>query len=260
MNKASKDLDSDGEGYNDIICGGLKCIIIKDDKSAQRLGSGSQLRLWKNDTSRDLWIDRYDVRNDLDTIQMKQLLYTAPTVSAVSGPQEYMLDEEETFYFEDLVLERFQDLLDFMESDLLTQKPLQLMNVSDNGDDNQSDTEEYREDRVDDVTTNQAVSWGYQSTREEIWVRPERDDYPLPEEWTIPTELKLPMKKKQFDVIIHTVKNIRQKGSQFEIFLKLKQSDTNPFFDFLNFDCDLNSLYHYVKSLSNDIFFAGLDG
>lgn len=67
------------------------------------------------------------------------------------------------------------------------------------------------------------------------------------------------MTKKQFDIIIHTVKNIRQKGGQFEIFLKLKQSDSNQLFDFLNHESELFNCYHHVKSLTNESFWAGLD-
>jgi hypothetical protein len=67
------------------------------------------------------------------------------------------------------------------------------------------------------------------------------------------------MTKKQFDIIIHTVKNIRQKGGQFEIFLKLKQSDSNQLFDFLNHESELFNCYHHVKSLTSEFFWAGLN-
>jgi hypothetical protein len=67
------------------------------------------------------------------------------------------------------------------------------------------------------------------------------------------------MTKKQFDIIIHTVKNIRQKGGQFEIFLKLKQSDSNQLFDFLNHESELFNCYHHVKSLTSESFWAGLN-
>jgi Surp module len=233
---------------SDIICTGVKSIIIRDDESAKNISSGLHLKLWRNSEDSNLWIDRFDVRNELDVIELNQLHDALSKAQIAPGPFEYMLDDSEAPYFEDLIMERFQDLLDFNEEDLSRDQPVSL---------DQPDSLEASKD-VTVENNAMGLPWGYQSDRTEFWVRPVREPYVVPLVWDIPSEIKLPMTKKQFDVIVHTVKNIRNKGSQFEILLKLKESDTNPIFDFLNIDCDLHELFEYIKRISADTFQAGL--
>lgn len=104
---------------DELICLGTKCVIKKDDKNAKLFQSGLHLRLWKEDTNTDLWIDRFDARNDLDRIDVDHCYSVMP--KEVVGPRDYMLDEEEADYFVDLLLERYQDILDFKEETLLNQ-------------------------------------------------------------------------------------------------------------------------------------------
>jgi hypothetical protein len=233
---------------SDIICTGVKSIVVRDDSSARNIASGSHLKLWRNNEELNLWIDCFDVRNELDVIELKQLNDVLSKAQIAPGPFEYMLDDNEASYFEDLVMERFQDLLDFKEEDLSREQPLSI---------NQLDSLEASRDVTDD-NNSVGLPWGYQSDRTEFWVRPVREPYVVPIIWDVPSEIKLPMTKKQFDVIVHTVKNIRNRGSQFEILLKLKESDTNPLFDFLNIDCDLHELFEYIKRISADTFQTGL--
>ena len=242
------------EGVENLLCIGSKSAIIWDPKSAGEIDRGSHLRLWRGDTETNLWIDKSDVRNELESIHIKQLHVNIQSSSSTQGLCDYMLDDDETSYFEDLVMERFQDLLDFKEENL------QFDHQADN--ENESDEEEVLLDESGahtDPTVAQPFSWGYQSNRTEHWVRPEREPYLVPAIWDIKDDVKLPMIRKQFDVIVHTVKNIRLKGPQFEIFLKLKQSDDNPLFDFLNPECDLNGLFEKMKSIPNDVFQAGFE-
>jgi hypothetical protein len=94
---------------------------------------------------------------------------------------------------------------------------------------------------------------GYVSNREEIWTREELDkpEYELPSVrcTSFPEGMLLPKQKNQYDIIMVTAKNIREKGSQLEILLKVKQADTNFQFDFLNSDSRLNPFYLYLKAL-----------
>jgi Alternative splicing regulator/Surp module len=234
---------------SDIACTGVKSIVVRDDSSARSIASGSHLKLWRNNEESNLWIDRFDVRNELDVIELKQLHDALSKAQIAPGPFEYMLDDSEASYFEDLVMERFQDLLDFKEEDLSREQTLSPIN--------QPDSLEASKDVTDEINA-MGLPWGYQSDRTEFWVRPVREPYVVPLIWDVPNEIKLPMTKKQFDVIVHTVKNIRNRGSQFEILLKLKESDTNPLFDFLNSDCDLHELFEYIKRISADTFQTGL--
>lgn len=235
--------------FSAIVCSGVKSIIVSDDISAKNIASGSHLKLWRDSEESNLWIDRFDARNELDVIELKQLHDALSKAQFAPGACEYMLDDSETPFFEDLVMERFQDLLDFKEEDLSRDQPLSPINDPD-----------CLKSSNDATKENDAMGlrWGYQSDRTEFWIRPLREPYVVPLIWDVPSEIKLPMTKKQFDVIVHTVKNIRNKGSQFEILLKFKESDTNPIFDFLNVDCDLHELFEYIKRISVDTFQAGL--
>ena len=77
----------------------------------------------------------------------------------------------------------------------------------------------------------------------------QREDYFLPSELRLPDGLLLPMTKKQYDIVLHTVKSIRDYGGQFEILLKVKQADDNPQFDFLNPDSEIHEFYQHVCHL-----------
>lgn len=245
---------SRNENVETMICIGSKSAIIRDPKSAGEIDKGSHLRLWRGDSEADLWLDRSDARNELEGPHLKQFSAAVPSSSSTPGHCEYMLDDDEASYFEDLVMERYQDLLDFKEENLQFDLPSTV--------EHDLDVDEIllnkSEPQIDSAVA-QPFSWGYQSNRTEHWVRPEREPYPVPAVWDIKDNIKLPMTKKQFDVIVHTVKNIRMKGPQFEIFLKLKQSDDNPLFDFLNCECDLNGLFEKMKSIPTDVFQAGLE-
>jgi hypothetical protein len=60
------------------------------------------------------------------------------------------------------------------------------------------------------------------SRHEELWEKPKREDYSISPHLDIPDHMALPMTKKQYDIILHTSKSIRQHGNQFEILLKVK--------------------------------------
>ena len=242
------------ENVETMVCIGKKFAIIRDPKSAGEIDKGSHLRLWRGDTEADLWLDRSDVRNELEIPHLKLFRAAIPSSSSTSGHSEYILDDDEASYFEDLVMERYQDLLDFKEENL----QFNLQSTFEHEFDEDEILPNKSEPRVDPAVA-QPFSWGYQSNRTEHWIRPEREPYPVPAVWDISDDIKLPMTKKQFDVVVHTVKNIRMKGPQFEIFLKLKQSDDNPLFDFLNCECDLNGLFEKMKSIPIDVFQAGLE-
>lgn len=141
-------------------------------------------------------------------------------------------------FIDDLMVERYEDILDIAE-DLLHTLP----NI-----DLQSNT----------------IEETYKSDRVELWTRPVRDNYPIPPQLEMyfllknesEQEIKLPMTKKDFDIILHTVKSIKEHGTQFEILLKVKQSDDNPQFDFLNYDSEYHQLYKFLKNLSADEFWS----
>lgn len=104
-------------------------------------------------------------------------------------------------------------------------------------------------------------NFGYKSYRQELWQKPVREEYGI-SNYLSDAKLTFPMTKKEFDVILHTTKNVRQHGNQLEILLKLRHGDEDPTFDFLNTDSSLNALFVALKELPEDAFwnvFLGKD-
>jgi hypothetical protein len=98
----------------------------------------------------------------------------------------------------------------------------------------------------------------YTSNREEHWTKASREDYPIPTQLTKAlskdSSIRFPLTKKGYDLLLHTVKKVREHGGQFEVLLKVKQADDNPDFDFLNIDSDYHALYVYLKGLDQESF------
>ena len=63
----------------------------------------------------------------------------------------------------------------------------------------------------------------------------------------------IPNTRKQYNIILHTIKHIRTKGLQFEIFLKVKET-RNPLFSFLDSTHIYHPLYEYIKGLDEHQF------
>ena len=63
----------------------------------------------------------------------------------------------------------------------------------------------------------------------------------------------IPNTRKQYNIILHTIKHIRTKGLQFEIFLKVKEA-RNPLFSFLDSTHIYHPLYEYIKGLDEHQF------
>ena len=75
-------------------------------------------------------------------------------------------------------------------------------------------------------------------------------------EGVVDTQLPLsyiPNTRKQYNIILHTIKHIRTKGLQFEIFLKVKEA-RNPLFSFLDTTHIYHPLYEYIKGLDEHEF------
>eukprot|EP01036_Dinobryon_divergens_P030438 gene30438-39681_t len=118
------------------------------------------------------------------------------------------------------------------------------------------------EDHMDTSLAYTNENFGYRSYREELWTKPARENYHISSYVSEEENISWPMTKKQYDVILHTVKNIRQHGEQFEILLKVKHADDDSNFDFLNIDSPLYALFQLLKVLEEKIFwhvFLGRD-
>lgn len=118
------------------------------------------------------------------------------------------------------------------------------------------------EDHKDSSLEYTNKNFGYRSYREELWTKPARENYHISSYVSEEENISWPMTKKQYDVILHTVKSIRQHGEQFEILLKVKHADDDSNFDFLNIDSPLYALFQLLKRLEEKIFwhvFLGRD-
>ena len=247
----------------ELYCEGMRSVIHKPPSNGSSGSSrssdgtsksnstdcGTELTLWNNDIDVDLWICSSDVRNSLTLSSLEEL--SVKNSDNGIGLQWYILDEGDDEIFEDLMIERFSDLLDCSEEEAA----------------NRSSSWKQKAAAVATAATAAAVAAaaaeelkdrGYTSSRVEVWVRPTRELYVVPENWQIPESITLPMTKKEYDVIVLTAKNIHEKGSQFEIFLKVKEADKNPLFDFLNPDSNLFPFFQHIKSLVYDVFLSGL--
>jgi hypothetical protein len=191
------------------------------------------LILWNDNKSRDLLIDRFDVRGLLSNYnefcKRKLVLHG-------KGLSENGNDE--------LLYERYLDLFDVT---------VELPTFNNNFIESVQDT------NIHHSYSN--AKFDYSSNRVEIWEKPKREDYTVSNYLAVSDNNPLPMTKKQFDVMLHTVKSVREKhNAQFEILLKVKHSDNSVMFDFLNAESELFPLYQQLKTLPEETFWQILMG
>lgn len=139
------------EELQSIRVKGSQCIMERGE-----VNPGTFLILWNNDKEKDLWIDRFDVRGSLDYREFKR----TETCKPISKWEE--IDDSDLY--DELMFERFQDLLDANEEDLV-KDPV--------------DSTEDTQDEDEDQQANFGFRYNYQnetykSDRVEIWVRPTR--------------------------------------------------------------------------------------
>mmetsp|Transcript_39772 Transcript_39772/g.40539 ORF Transcript_39772/g.40539 Transcript_39772/m.40539 type:complete len:219 (-) Transcript_39772:162-818(-) len=183
------------------------CSITRDDITASFIENGNHLIRWNGDTKLNIWIDKYDVRTLLTSYESFRKTKDSSRELSES------LDE-------DIEYERYQDMLDFNEEDLLEKSP------SVDNDNEETDNNE-----------------------NEVKTVPNTEPYILPKQLNLPDGVTPPALRKQYEIIIHTAKNTRE-SRQLEIFLKLKQAD-NPVFEFLKYDCQLHSFYQVILLFSH---------
>eukprot|EP01041_Mallomonas_annulata_P001820 gene1820-3528_t len=204
------------ENQIEIEIKGSCCSLIQDDITASHIENGRHLILWNGDENLQLWIDRYDVRTLLE-------VYDSFRKEDVSST---IVDD---YIDEDLEYERYQDLLDFKEE--------QLYETHDSEDHRRGEEWHYKYDA--DIVN------------EPIFPQ---EEYKLPQFLKLPEGVIPPQFRKQYEIIIHTAKNART-SSQLEIYLKLKQQD-NPLFSFLDYECEFNPFYEYLKKIPENVFWA----
>lgn len=204
-----------------------------------------QLELWQNNKAKDLWIDRFDVRGlitdkkdlDLATKRMKK-------------NSNYDEDDGDVDMI-DLIYERYRDMVEKRVEDSPKEKEKEREESGTNENEDVTNTNTACDQNVTDESESKRDSddhnhGGYKSNRTEIWTRPapvQDEEYDISNYLSLPIGIQIPRTKKQFDIILHTCKNIREHGTQLEILLKVKHADENMQFDFLNHDSELFPFY-----------------
>ena len=196
----------------DISVRGVSLTLTKDDRAAYNIEQGFHLVLWNDDVERDLWLDRYDART---------LLSSYEEFKKFSEYNLYAMDWDE-----DLMYERYQDLLDANEDDLDPRKQEEINAIND---------------------SKSKIAWTYaDSTNELSHEVMDDDNFSVPSYVNLPEGVLPPKSRKHYNIIMHTVKSTRQ-SAQLEILIKLKQTN-NPIFDFLTNESELHPFYEVSSS------------
>lgn len=95
-----------------LVVLGTAAVISSDEAAAFSIDEGNHLALWQNDSIADLWVDRFDAR----------LLLSSVDSASVSGDDSHGESAAHTQEEEELVYERYCDLLDSDESELCSQE------------------------------------------------------------------------------------------------------------------------------------------
>lgn len=218
----------------DLSVNGISCHVLLDDTVAARVEEGELLIavLTGLDLHEELWIDKTDVRNHITN-------WSENLNSAVTDGDcdEFVADkyfEEE--HFEDLLYERYQDLIGRTDDDLPQDDAIE------------------KAHKVPTEIHEQVIRPTYISNREEIWDKSVlQEQYEIAPCLALPPEIKKPRTKKQYDVIMHTARTVRERGIQLEILLKVRQED-NMAFDFLYSEHVDYPFYSFIKSLGEKQF------
>ena len=192
-----------------------KCPAFSDSNLHAVVVEGT-LQRWNDSEEHELWIDKYDVRMLCDKYRD---FHTPEKDAALAQEEEEELDEE--FAYDDLLYERYQDLLDVQECDLMD------LSTPNNGSDMESNDVMTLNDPVG--STSSALSaYSYAQYTEEAEVT---DPFIQPMH-PFPSHIKhFPDSMKHYNIILHTAHAVRN-NPQLEILLKVKQKG-NPLFYFL---------------------------
>ena len=229
---------------------GHACSLVS---RAEEEEEGQRLQLWAGERQRDLWIDAHDVRALCS--QYSELRGGGGGGGGREGGQGRSSDLEpgsdEDCDYEQLVYERYQDMLDVKECDVAALgPPFQ-----------QHSTEELTvgPDEAPGHSADTPTAYSYtQYTTDSV----SSDPFVKPS-YSFPSNIKhFPDSMKQYNIILHTAHAVRG-NRQLEILLKVKQK-MNPKFYFLEEDinsrCDLYPLYVHLRDLDDKTFWMLLLG
>jgi len=205
-------------------------------------GCEGRLRLWNNSEEHDLWIDKHDVRGLFDH-------YSDFKVDRAAAEELDEKDEGDSeMDYQELMYERYQDMLDVKECDLMN---LTASSLSSHG----GSSGDLRDiSATTAMTTNSYTQYDVNAVSSDPFIKPA---------YSFPSNIKhFPDTMTQYNVILHTAHAVRG-NPQLEILLKVKQR-SNPKFYFLEDDhnsrCNLYPLYKHLRDLDDENFWLLLLG
>lgn len=273
------EIDDNNSTFQDLVVVGSKQFIHDDIIIAQNIDS--MLIPW----SKDQMIDRFDVRHMCDTPAIVASLI--PNSKAMELHDHLVSDRYfDSELIQELQFERYSDYerllaeakakrkaaIEFSASN--AENPRNAWNQSGYISTRQeiwtrpSNTASLANSSSEDCNVNATGSIELSSKTPEVNTEslievPDASDYETPiwyqrlqQEPNTDSDTNpftLPFKEKQYLIILHTAKAVRQHGTQFEVLLKVKQTD-NPIFDFMVPETSYYALYTRLKTFDNDLF------
>lgn len=218
---------------------GQKCCLLDSDLSPP---IDRSLQRWNDSEEHDLWVSAYDVRMLCD--QYSDFHTRRGAASALEQEDKH----DDDFAYDDIMYERYQDMLDVKECDLM-KLPAPFTAASTTEDDNGVHVDGSMTFAPSPAASTLPYSYDEQvTTMTDPFVQP---IHPFP------SHVKhFPETMKHYNIILHTAHAVRN-NPQLEILLKVKQKG-NPMFYFLNEDVhsrsDLFQLYSYLRNLDDKTF------
>ncbi|KAK9761856.1 hypothetical protein K7432_012917 [Basidiobolus ranarum] len=202
----------------ELLVFGYAADILHDEGIAKDIEAGNRLIQWRGDAQKNVILDRYDVRNLLDTYE-KFENRTSIRASSSSTATEKELDAQ-----------RYLDL-DSEEEE-----------VFDMSEDERNTYIEEKKKRRRMQAAKKEYAYLYEQAEAP---KPAK---PLDFKFQVPDGMILPADKRQVEIIERTAKFLNSKEPKMEIIIQAKQAN-NPGFCFLNKDDPLYTFYRHVRWL-----------
>ncbi|ORX96094.1 hypothetical protein K493DRAFT_337058 [Basidiobolus meristosporus CBS 931.73] len=199
---------------------GYTAKIVHDEATALDIESGNRLIQWRNDTKKNLLLDRYDVRNLLDEYERFE---NTSKSSAQTSPGSLTKEKEWN-------ARRYQDLDSEEEA------------LYDMSEDERNTYIEEKKKRRKMQAAQKEYAYVYDGPK------PQQQVKPVDFKFQVPDGMILPSDKRQVEIIERTAKFLNTKEPKMEIIIQAKQSH-NPDFCFLNKDDPLHAFYRHVRWL-----------
>jgi hypothetical protein len=235
---------------------GRSNMVYKNDLEAAFIEDGNHLILWNEDSDRNMWIDKYDVRfhltnySDIEYNQPTQLLTPGDVIDSIDIAARKIDKELDHERYIDLAKNPVINSYCLVEEENSdgsgTESTCSNLDCTPNNNDASGPTApDYRFSHTYKNTSENCIT--SDTTVHHVVTNYNTDLYAaelISIPFTVPEGITVPRTKKQLDIIMHTALKTR-KSIQLEIFLKVKQCD-NRLFEFLNIGSSCHDFYMVI--------------